>query len=68
MLMSGQDKESTGRHMLSALVGHKAGDVVTDPGKGFYEYAKELGVYIGNDDLGFWAREVKWLHEYWSSH
>ena len=57
-----------GRHMLSALVGHKEGGGVGDPGKGFYEYARELGVYTGSDDLGFWAREVKWLHDYWSSH
>lgn len=56
-----------GRHMLSALVGHKEGESVSDPGKGFYEYARELGVYIGGDNLGFWAKEVKWLHKYWSS-
>ena len=57
-----------GRHMLSALVGHKEGGSVSDPGKGFYEYARTLGIYSGGDDLGFWAREVKWLHAYWSSH
>jgi len=56
------------RHMLSAIVGHKEGEGVGDPGKGFYEYARELGVYTGSDDLGFWAEEVKWLHDYWSSH
>jgi len=26
-----------------------------------------LGVYTGSDDLDFWAKEVKWLHDYWSS-
>ncbi len=57
-----------GRHMLSAIVGHKEGESVSDPGKGFYECARELGIYVGGDDLGFWAKEVKWLHEYWSSH
>ena len=57
-----------GRHMLSALVGHKEGQGVGDPGKGFYEYAIELGVYSGGDDLGFWASEVKWLHDYWKNH
>jgi hypothetical protein len=57
-----------GRHMLSALVGHKEDKGVGDPGKGFYEYARALGVHVGGDDLGFWAREVKWLHEYWSRH
>lgn len=63
-----ENEVKAGRHMLSALVGHKVGESVSDPGKGFYEYAKELGVYVGGDDLGFWAKEVKWLHEYWSSH
>ena len=54
--------------MLSALVGYREGEGVGDPGKGFYECARELGIYTGSDDLGFWAKEVKWLHEYWSSH
>ena len=63
-----KNEVKAGRHMLSALVGHKKGEGVGDPGKGFYEYAKALGVYTGGDDLGFWAKEVKWLHDYWSSH
>jgi len=57
-----------GRHMLSAVVGHKEGGRVVDPGKGFYGCARALGIYTGGDDLAFWAMEVKWLHEYWSSH
>ena len=57
-----------GRHMLSAVVGHKKGERVVDPGKGFYGCARALGIYAGGDDLAFWAMEVKWLHEYWSSH
>jgi len=57
-----------GRHMLSALVVHKKGEGFSDPGKGFYSLAKELGIYAGNDDLGFWTKEVKWLHDYWSKH
>jgi hypothetical protein len=57
-----------GRHMLSALVGHKEGTSVRDPGKGFYELAINLGTYSGGDDLGFWAKEVKWLHSYWKTH
>jgi hypothetical protein len=57
-----------GRHMLSAVVGHKEGTHVVDPGKGFYGCARALGVHTGGDDLVFWATEVKWLHEYWSSH
>lgn len=57
-----------GRHMLSAVVVHKEGEGFGDPGKGFYECARELGVYKGGDDIGFWAKEVEWLHDYWSSH
>ena len=56
------------RHMLSAVVGHKEGTSVVDPGKGFYKCARELDIYKGGDDLGFWAKEVKWLHDHWSSH
>jgi len=58
----------SGRHMLSAVVVHKEGEGFGDPGKGFYSFAQELGVYAGGDDLGFWAQEVKWLHDYWSRH
>ncbi len=56
------------RHMLSALVCHKEGYGVGGPGKGFYEYARTLGAHDGGDDLIFWAKEVKWLHKYWSGH
>jgi len=63
-----ENEVEAGRHMLSALVGHKEGEIVADPGIGFYKYAKALGVYAGGDDLGFWALEVKWLHDYWSGH
>jgi len=56
-----------GRHMLSAVVVRKEGEGFGDPGKGFYECARDLGVYTGSDDLDFWAKEVKWLHDYWSS-
>jgi hypothetical protein len=27
-----------------------------------------LGVHDGSDDLGFWAKEVKWLYTYWTKH
>lgn len=66
-----EDEVRVGRHMLSALVGHKKDDGVGDPGKGFYNLAHELGLYVGGneiDNLDFWAKEVKWLHEYWTKH
>jgi len=57
-----------GRHMLSSLVVHKQGDFFGNPGKGYFEFAKDLGVYTGEDDVRFWAKEVKWLHRYWNEH
>jgi hypothetical protein len=54
--------------MLSALVGQSREGVIQEPGEGFFEYAIFLGVYDGGDDLGFWAKEVKWLHDHWSKH
>jgi len=57
-----------GRHMLSALVVQARGDRAQEPGEGFYKCAKDLGFYIDGDSVGFWKREVKWLHEHWSSH
>jgi hypothetical protein len=59
---------AAGRHMLSALVGQSREGVIQEPGEGFFEYAIFLGVYDGGDDLGFWAKEVKWLHDHWSKH
>ena len=56
------------RHMLSAIVVHKEGEGYGDPGKGFYDYAQELGVYGGAGDIEFWVEEVKWLYLYWGSH
>jgi len=59
------------RHMLSAVVGRKQEDSVSDPGKGFYSWAQSLDVFQGGDDLAkidFWVKEVKWLFDYWSKH
>jgi hypothetical protein len=60
------------------LIPRRSGDVLKkykgkyqklrDPGEGYYEFAKDLGLYTSGDDIGFWAKEVKWLHQYWSEH
>ena len=66
-----EEEVKEGRHMLSAVVGHKNGDNVSDPGKGFYNWAQTLGVFHGGDDLAkidFWVKEVKWLYNYWKNH
>jgi len=57
-----------GRHMLSSLVVNKAGDYFGNPDQDYYEFAKYLGVHTGGDDIHFWAKEVKWLYQYWSEH
>jgi hypothetical protein len=57
-----------GHHMLSAVVVHKNKNGFNDPGKGFYNLAKSLNVYSGDDNQVFWEKEVKWLHEYWRTH
>ena len=63
-----ENEAKQGRHMLSSLVVHKKGDYFGYPGKGYFEFARELGVHTGEDDVRFWAKEVKWLHQYWGEH
>ena len=53
-----------GRPLMSAVVVHKENNM---PGSGFFKLAKQLGIYIGGDDLGFFVRELKKVHEYWSA-
>jgi len=53
------------RPMISALVVHKEDG---RPGVGFFQCARGLGKFAGNDEDGFWANEVKAVHEYWVSH
>ena len=51
-----------GRPLLSAVV------MLADigyPGKGFFTLARELGLYDGADDLAFFVRELRRVHEYW---
>ena len=56
------------RPMLSSLVVY-ANDPQT-PGPGFFVCARGLARLSSNDsidELGFWASEVKTVHEYWGS-
>ncbi|MCK4324459.1 MAG: hypothetical protein KAW89_08020 [Armatimonadetes bacterium] len=48
-----------GRPMLSAVVVHAADGF---PGKGFFNLARELGVYVGPDDV-FFCRELEKVYE-----
>jgi hypothetical protein len=53
------------RPMLSAVVINKDTSM---PWAGFFNCARELRGYSGNDDLAFWAEEVKRVYAYWTRH
>jgi len=50
------------RPLLSAVVVLSG---IGYPGKGFFTLAQKLGVYDGSDDLAFFVRELRRVHEYW---
>ena len=55
--------ESQGnRPMLSSVVILKNENI---PGAGYFECARALGKYQGNDDLAFWSSELNEVHDYW---
>jgi hypothetical protein len=56
-------KDITGRGMLSVIVVHKDGNM--QPGKGFFELARQLGRDT-DDILTCWVNELKRVHAYWS--
>ena len=53
------------RSMLSAVVIRQD---INMPGKGFFECARQLDKYRGNNDLVFWVHELTEVHNYWQSH
>ncbi|TET67877.1 MAG: hypothetical protein E3J40_02425 [Dehalococcoidia bacterium] len=58
-----------GRPMLQAMVVRKERDgTYGDPGEGFYELARDLGVFHGDNKYIFWVSELNAVHNYWSSH
>ena len=60
-----RSESASGRPLLSAVVVLKDRNI---PGEGFFTLAKELRLYDGTDDDGFWAGEVQRVHEHWSVH
>lgn len=52
-----------GRPLLSAVVIRKDQNL---PGKGFLDLARQLGLYAGGDDLGYWIEELRRVHQHWS--
>ena len=58
-----------GRPLISAVVVYKTGDL--EPGPGFWEFARHLGVDPGAGEharLEFWAQELERCFTYWASH
>jgi hypothetical protein len=50
------------RPLLSVVVLHRDNNM---PGDGFFKLARTLGVYSGKDDLTFFIRELRRVHDYW---
>jgi hypothetical protein len=59
-------EHSEGRGMLTVLVVHQSGDM--RPGIGFFQLAKDLGIYFGktrDDKEVFWINEFKKVLSFW---
>ena len=60
-----EDEVAAGRPMISAIVVSKD-DML--PGKGFFKLGQELHhVNPGEDEIGFAVRQIKRVHQYWST-
>lgn len=51
------------RPLLSAVV---CGIEANEPGPGFYDAARRLGLHRGRDDVGFWIEQLNKVYYYWS--
>lgn len=52
------------RPLLSAVVVRRADDM---PGQGFFDLARTLNLYSGNDNETYFNDELKKVHDYWSN-
>ncbi len=52
-----------GNPLLTVLVVHKQDH---RPGHGFFELARELGLYEGGDEFEYFALETKCVHDHWA--
>jgi hypothetical protein len=60
-----EEEVAAGRPMISAIVVSRE-DML--PGKGFYKLGQELHkVDPGEDEIGFAIRQIRRVHDYWSS-
>ena len=51
-----------GRPLLSAVVVGAEGI----PGRGFFELARELGLYVGDGKAEYWSEELERVHRWWA--
>ncbi len=59
-----RQEHAQGRPMLSAVVIHRENNI---PGQGFFTLARELGLYSGNNDLIFFGKELRRVHDFWKA-
>jgi hypothetical protein len=52
------------RPLLSVVVIHRDDNM---PGLGFFNLARELGVYKGKDDFEFFIAELRRVHDHWKN-
>jgi hypothetical protein len=57
------EEHEAGRGMLTVVVVHKVGDM--EPGPGFYELARRMGIRVSNKQA-FWVGELHKVHAAWS--
>lgn len=57
-----ESEHKKGHPMLSAVVVLAR---IGYPSKGFFKLAKELEIFDGSDDLGFFVKELKKVHDFW---
>lgn len=55
-------EHNEGRPLLPAVVISRDQNI---PGEGFFELARQLGLYGGGDDLMYWINELRRVHEHW---
>ena len=63
-----EDEEGGRPPLISSLVVHQDDGM---PGKGFFGFARELGMSPGSSpeaQTDFWMKQVQRCHEYWSRH
>jgi len=59
-----EEEHRRGRPMISAVV---VGSETSLPGQGFFSLARRLGKLAGGNETGFFAEELRRVHDFWTS-